>query len=48
MARDSEQDKKKKKKKQQAILEAEIMAFIHKTLKAAIDQSLNELLKGFR
>ena len=39
---------KKKKKKKDGWLEAEIMAIMQKSLKAAIDAALNDLLKDFR
>ena len=38
----------KKKKKKDGWLEAEIMAIMQKSLKAAIDAALNDLLKDFR
>ena len=45
----SQQDKKKKKeKKKQSVLEAEIMAFMNKSLKTALDMALDELLKDFK
>ncbi len=39
---------KKKKKKKDGWLEAEIMAIMQKSLKAAMDAALNDLLKDFR
>ena len=39
---------KKKKKKKDGWLEAEIMAILQKSLKAAMDAALNDLLKDFR
>ena len=43
----SQKDKEKKKKKQ-SILEAEIMRIMEKSLKTAIDQALNDILKDFK
>lgn len=45
MASDSE--KKKKEKKRQSILEAEIMAIMQKSLKAALDAALEDIFKTF-
>ena len=45
----SEQDKKKKKKKKrQSILEAEIMAIMNKSLKAALDMAFDDLFKDWK
>ena len=46
MARSSDNDKEKKKKKQSA-LEAEIFALMQKSLKAALDAAMRDLLKDF-
>ena len=46
---DSTKDKdKKKKKRQQSILEKEIMSIMHKSMKAALDMALNDLLKDWK
>ena len=43
---DNTKDKdKKKKKRQQSILEKEIMSIMHKSMKAALDMALDDLLK---
>ena len=39
---------KKKKKRQQSILEKEIMSIMHKSMKAALDMALNDLLKDWK
>ena len=39
-------DKKKKKKK--SILEAEILAFMRKSMKSAIDLALNDIFKEWK
>ena len=44
----SQQEKDKKKKKKQSILEAEIMRIMQKSLKAAIDMALDDILKDFK
>ena len=43
----SQKDKDKKKKKQ-SVLEAEIMRIMEKSLKAALDQALDDLFKDFK
>ena len=46
---DNTKDKdKKKKKRQQSILEKEIMSIMHKTMKAALDMALDDLLKDWK
>jgi hypothetical protein len=46
---DNTKDKdKKKKKRQQSILEKEIMSIMHKSMKAALDMALNDLLKDWK
>ena len=45
---ESQKDKDKKKKKKQSILEAEIMRFMEKSLKTALDLALDDLLKDFK
>ena len=40
--------RKNKKKKKQSVVEAEIMAFMNKSLKTALDMALDELLKDFK
>ena len=43
-----EKEKKKKdKKRQQSILEKEIMSIMHKSMKAALDMALDDLLKDW-
>jgi len=42
----SERDKKKKKKK--SVLEAEIFAFMQKSLKAALDLALDDIFKDWK
>lgn len=45
----SNDDKKaKQRKKQQSILEQQILAIMQKSLKAAMDQALDELLKDWK
>ena len=44
----SQKDKDKKKKKKQSILEAEIMRIMQKSLKTAIDMTLDDILKDFK
>ena len=39
---------KKKKKKQQSILEKEIMSIMSKSMKAALDMALDDLLKDWK
>ncbi len=41
-------DPKRKKKKKKGALEASIMALIHKSLKATIDEAMKEILKDFK
>ena len=44
----SDKDKKKKKKQQQEDwLEAQIMAFLQRSLKTALDEAMKELFKDF-
>ena len=43
-----DKDKKKKKKRQQSILEKEIMSIMHKSMKAALDMALDDLLKDWK
>ena len=40
--------KKKDKKRQQSILEKEIMNIMHKSMKAALDMALDDLLKDWK
>ncbi len=40
-------DDKKKKKKKDSILEAQIMALLQKSLKAALDAAMKDLFKDF-
>ena len=44
----SQKDKDKKKKKKQAILEAEIMSIMQKSLKTALNLALDDILKDFK
>ena len=41
-------DPRRKKKKKKGALEATIMALINKSLKAAIDEAMKEIFKGFK
>ena len=41
-------DKEKKKKRKQSILEKEIMSIMHKSMKAALDMALDDLLKDWK
>ena len=43
-----EEKKKKKKKKQQSILEAEILRFMEKSMKTALDKALDDIFKGWK
>ncbi len=46
---DNTKDKdKKKKKRQQSILEKEIMRIMSKSMKAALDMALDDLLKDWK
>ena len=48
---DSTKDKEKKKKnkkRQQSILEKEIMSIMHKSMKAALDMALDDILKDWK
>ena len=38
----------KRKKKKKSALEASIMALIHKSLKATIDEAMKEIFKDFK
>ena len=40
--------KKKKKKKQKSVLEAEILAFMQKSMKTALDLALDDIFKDFK
>ena len=42
------EEQKKKKKKQKSILETEIMAFMQKSAKVAIDEAIKEILKEWK
>ena len=39
---------KKKKKKKKSVLEAEILAFMQKSMKTALDLALDDIFKGFK
>ena len=39
---------KKKKKKKKSVLEAEILAFMHKSMKTALDLALDDLFKDWK
>lgn len=41
-------NKEQKKKKRESILEQQILAIMQKSLKAAMDQALDELLKDWK
>ena len=41
-------DPKRKKKKKKGVLEATIMALIHKSLKATADEAMKEIFKDFK
>ena len=41
-------DPKRKKKKKKGALEATIMALIHKSLKATIDEAMKEIFRDFK
>ena len=41
-------DREKKKKRKQSILEKEIMSIMHKSMKAALDMALDDLLKDWK
>ncbi len=41
-------DDNKKKKKKDSVLEAQIMALLEKSLKAALDAAMKDLFKDFR
>ena len=41
-------DREKEKKKQQSILEKEIMGIMSKSMKAALDMALDDLLKDWK
>ena len=45
MSREKDKDKKKKKK---SVLEAEILRLMQKSLKAAMDQALDEIFKEWK
>lgn len=40
--------KKKKKKKQKSVLEAEILAFMQKSMKTALDLALDDIFKDWK
>ena len=44
----TEAERKKKKKKQQSILQAQINKIIEKSLKATVDQALDEIFKDWK
>lgn len=44
----SEREKKKKKKKQKSVLEAEILAFMQKSMKTALDLALDDIFKDWK
>lgn len=43
-----QEDREKKKKKEKSILEAEILALMQKSLKAAMDAALNDIFKEWK
>ena len=44
----TEAERKKKKKKQQSIIQAQINEIVEKSLKATVDQALNEIFKDWK
>ena len=40
--------KNEKKKKQKSILEAQILSLVQKSMKAALDMAIDDILKGFK
>ena len=44
----TEAERKKKKKKQQSILQAQLNKIIEKSLKATVDQALDEIFKDWK
>ena len=44
---DREKEREKRKKKQDAWLEQQIMMIMEKSMKAALDKALDDLLKGW-
>ena len=44
----SQEDRKKKEKKKKDWLEAQIMAILEKSLRAALDEAMNDLLKDWK
>ena len=41
-------ESRRKKKRKKGVLEATIMALIHKSLKTTIDEAMEEILKDFK
>lgn len=41
-------DKRKKQKKKKSTFEAEILAFMQKSMKTALDMALDEIFKGWK
>jgi hypothetical protein len=41
-------ESRRKKKRKKGVLEATIMALIHKSLKTTIDEAMKEILKDFK
>ena len=44
----NQKDKDKKKKKKQSALEAQILSIMQKSLKAALDMALDDILKDWK
>ena len=44
----TEAERKKKKKKQQSIVQAQINKIVEKSLKATVDQALDEIFKDWK
>ena len=44
----SEREKKKKKKKKKSVLEAEILSFLQKSMKTALDLALDDIFKDWK
>ena len=44
----SARDKKRKKKKKKSVLEAEILSFMQKSMKTALDLALDDLFRDWK
>ena len=45
---DKKKDKDKKKKKKKSVMEAEIMRFMEKSMKTALDLALDDIFKDWK